>query len=462
MKGRTGGLTAKMNNQNQNRRQQENDQLVRKADQNKISLAEIFMANSQQLGGLEDGKVTKMYFHKFLFMEQVCFAFNLMGLGISVIQYDLEYDEISDNDPMKDISLWLLWLVFVSSCLLVFLTVYRYQAHIEWMKSRKSMAPGDQIWHTDDWLPMLIELAVYCIIPLPFTKGIRVNFYNSIQGSEAYYHVNEILALIMICRVIYLYRTLLTLTFWYNNRTQRVCNLYACESNYMFVAKSLLRTMPYTALFIALISLICIFGYAVRICERPLSRNDSSSNNLGLFENALWNIIITITTVGYGDFYTRTDLGRFVIFIVCVLGIFVVSVMVVTLIESLKVTSLEGHAITVLERVALREKLKHEAALVIILTAKAALGYKNGTLTRKQHHQLIVRLKQTLINFKMTHRQHKTKQDENSLNEEITNQFSLLKNDFKQLMERQQVLISTNNLIYQKLGFENNKSVVNI
>lgn len=50
--------------------------------------------------------------------------------------------------------------------------------------------------------------------------------------------------------------------------------------------------------------------------------------------------------------------------------------MVVTLIESLKVTSLEGHAITVLERVALREKLKHEAALVIILTAKAALGYK--------------------------------------------------------------------------------------
>jgi potassium intermediate/small conductance calcium-activated channel subfamily N protein 2 len=51
----------------------------------------------------------------------------------------------------------------------------------------------------------------------------------------------------------------------------------------MFVAKSLLRTMPYTALFIALISLISIFGYAVRVCERPLSRNDSSSNNLGVF-----------------------------------------------------------------------------------------------------------------------------------------------------------------------------------
>ena len=48
------------------------------------------------------------------------------------------------------------------------------------MKARKALAPGDQLWHTDDWMPMLIELAVYCVIPLPFTKGIRVPFYNSI------------------------------------------------------------------------------------------------------------------------------------------------------------------------------------------------------------------------------------------------------------------------------------------
>lgn len=86
-----------------------------------------------------------------------------------------------------------------------------------------------------------------------------------------------------------------------------------------------------------------------------MARNDPNNNNLGKYDNAVWNIIISITTVGYGDFYTRTDLGRFVIFIVCVLGIFVISIMVVTLITSLETSTLESHAITVLERIQLRE-----------------------------------------------------------------------------------------------------------
>lgn len=116
----------------------------------------------------------------------------------------------------------------------------------------------------------------------------------------------------------------------------------------MFVAKSLMRTEPYSLIFSSMASLILIFGYAVRICESPLNRLDSTVLYYESYWNAMWNIIITISTVGYGDYYARTTLGRFVIFFVCIFGVFVISLMVVTLTNSLMTTSLENKAIVVL------------------------------------------------------------------------------------------------------------------
>ncbi|CAD8211313.1 unnamed protein product [Paramecium pentaurelia] len=449
MKGRRPSQSGKVSERS-SRRQLENEQLVKKPDFLKAAtLGQIFVVCTQQLGGLEDGKITKLQFRKFLMTEQICFVFNLMGLGLSVMQYDLEFEEEDE-----DISSWLLWIIFISTLTLLVLTVLRYQQHMNWLKSRKQISQNDKIWQTEQWYPMLIELIIYCIIPYPFTIGMRVYFYNSFQDAMAYYHVNEILALIMITRTVFIFRTILAQTFWYSNRTQRVCNLYACEGNYMFVAKSLMRTSPYTSQFIALVSLICIFGYGVRICENPLARNDPANNNLGRYANALWNIIITITTVGYGDFYTRTDLGRFVIFVVCILGIFVISVMVVTLINSLVISTLESHAITVLERIQLRQNLTQSASQVVLYSLKIFVALKKGNLSKVQLKILLIKLRKNLNDFKISRRQYRNKQDVGNMNEEITNQFSLLKSDFSEVIEKQKGLLQQNQDIMNKLGVE--------
>jgi potassium intermediate/small conductance calcium-activated channel subfamily N protein 2 len=55
-----------------------------------------------------------------------------------------------------------------------------------------------------------------------------------------------------------------------------------------------------------------------------------------------------MTTVGYGDFYVRTDLGRLIIFVVSLFGILVLSMMVVTMAGRVTTNSFEGKAITVL------------------------------------------------------------------------------------------------------------------
>lgn len=104
----------------------------------------------------------------------------------------------------------------------------------------------------------------------------------------------------------------------------------------MFVVRSLMREKPYTI--IMQITLLCvfIFGYAIRICELPLSRNEENLSVFHNYLNAFWNVIITFSTVGYGDIYVRTFLGRVVIVIVIIFGVFIVSLMVASFQQLIK------------------------------------------------------------------------------------------------------------------------------
>jgi potassium intermediate/small conductance calcium-activated channel subfamily N protein 2 len=57
-------------------------------------------------------------------------------------------------------------------------------------------------------------------------------------------------------------------------------------------------------------------------------------------------MIITMATVGYGDYYARTIPGRFVTLIAAIVGVFLVSIMVVALTNTLNMNPAEQKART--------------------------------------------------------------------------------------------------------------------
>jgi potassium intermediate/small conductance calcium-activated channel subfamily N protein 2 len=102
-----------------------------------------------------------------------------------------------------------------------------------------------------------------------------------------------------------------------------------CKATYMFAGKSLMKSTPYTVLIISLFLSVAIMGYNLRIFERTLAVE--SSQDFGLMSNSIWNVLVTMTTVGYGDYFPKTNVGRIIGIIVSFWGVFIVSLFVVTL-----------------------------------------------------------------------------------------------------------------------------------
>lgn len=135
------------------------------------------------------------------------------------------------------------------------------------------------------------------------------------------------------------------------------------DANYMFAIKSLMAATPYRVLVVALIISVIQMGYCLRMFEGPVTV--ASNQDFNLLSNTIWNIFVTMTTVGYGDFYPKTNIGRMVGIVIAFWGVFIVSLFVVSLQTMLNFDPGEEKAFDLYERLETKAKLKIEAANVL-------------------------------------------------------------------------------------------------
>ena len=84
---------------------------------------------------------------------------------------------------------------------------------------------------------------------------------------------------------------------------------------------------------IAIIILTVVFGFHLQMFESPL--DDITGNNFKSMNNCIWNVIVTLTSVGYGDISPNSFFGRIVGVIVSFWGVFVTSAMFVIVLAQL-------------------------------------------------------------------------------------------------------------------------------
>lgn len=116
---------------------------------------------------------------------------------------------------------------------------------------------------------------------------------------------------------------------WNNDKAEKVCMECHCQSGTGFAIKCELKERPYTIIVVAISISIFIFGFAMRTAELPYPHSDEQ--NWSYLWNAMWCTIITMATVGYGDYYPETNTGRAIAILACIWGNFLISLMVVSL-----------------------------------------------------------------------------------------------------------------------------------
>ena len=127
------------------------------------------------------------------------------------------------------------------------------------------------------------------------------------------------------------------MTPYMNNRANRLCKMYGCRADFSYSLKCMFKDHPLKLICLFYFISVAVLAFLIYLAERqalvdPVPNNTTSVTN---YQNALWLIFITTTTVGYGDYYPHTPIGRFIILFVAIWGTLIVSIMVVVVSNTL-------------------------------------------------------------------------------------------------------------------------------
>ena len=238
--------------------------------------------------------------------------------------------------------------------------------------------------------PMILELLVCSIMSLP---NINVKWVGSMRGSEFIYHITDIVSILCLLRFYLIFRLYEQYSKWTSFESALICKKYGTEADAIFGIKSDLKDRPFRTIGIIIGLFVVIFGIATMQSEKSY---EGQKGDLDQLTNAEWLIIITMTTVGYGDIFPTTHFGRFFCLLACISGMILVSAMVVAL-NLVSELSKDQSAAYIAIRAKSREQEWIESAAEVVKAAFRAKRADEGPIKK---FRAVLMLKKNIFYYK--------------------------------------------------------------
>lgn len=123
------------------------------------------------------------------------------------------------------------------------------------------------------------------------------------------------------------------------------------EYDMFFAFKCILYKFPMITQFVLTGTFSVAFAFIFQALEGSIPGETKPIN----FNDAIWVVFIIITTVGFGDIYAVTNLGRLSMIITSLVGIFLVSLIIMSLEKELRLSAYELKAYDLVTRLQAKE-----------------------------------------------------------------------------------------------------------
>ena len=180
------------------------------------------------------------------------------------------------------------------------------------------------------------------------------------------YDLNDLIGIITIFRIYHILRVYFIMSDERNIRSQRICNMNTCNASWLYAIKGKMQDRPLKLISIFMFMSVFVCSFALHVLEGPF---DESINEFTPrdYVNSVWCTLITMTTVGYGDYYPVSHWGRIFGLTICLLGFIYVALLVVAITNVLVFTPAEEQSHLLLTRLDKKDKVEKAADKVIML-----------------------------------------------------------------------------------------------
>jgi len=331
--------------------------------ENEIQVHDLSAAEE---GRSEDILASTVAYEKVKQADLISMLFVLAACAAGSMGTDAEVKYFIGNEDDKETPAKIL-LVCSSICAFFYIIALwvRRWLMLKWLKTKMMVAEDESFQGSGLLTAGILETIIALIHPSLIFWGQSYTQYNTKVSAEAEFTINEALSIIQVLRALYIpFRVAAAYSPYGSPRSQRVCSMNGARADNWFIYKVLIINHPYSFIGSMFVFSIIVGGYCFRVAERRFS--EQTGQNFESMANSMWCVILTMTTVGYGDFYPVTDFGRLVGTIVCIWGVFLVSLMVVSFTNLLEFRGGEDHAYQILLRLEAKEELKKASAKLIL------------------------------------------------------------------------------------------------